>query len=111
MKKNLLILLAVLVLSGTLSAQQYEFRTIVDNPSTSLKHQGRTGTCWCFATISFLESELMRLGREPLDLSEMFIVRNVYKTRYFDNYLRTGEGNLGPGSVSHTATKAIARYG
>jgi bleomycin hydrolase len=111
MKKNLLISLAVLVLSGTLSAQQYEFRTVVDNPSTSLKDQARTGTCWCFATISFLESELMRMGREPIDLSEMFIVRNVYKARYFDNYLRTGKGNLGPGSVSHTATKAIARYG
>ncbi len=110
MKKTILLSL-VLALSVTLCAQQYEFRTVVDNPSTSMKNQGRTGTCWCFATLSFLESELIRMGREPMDLSEMFVVRNVYKTRYFDNYLRTGKGNLGPGSLSHTATNAITRYG
>lgn len=41
----------------------------------------------------------------------MYTVRGVYKTRYFDNYLRRGKGNLGPGSLSHTATRAVAKYG
>ncbi|MDD2263720.1 MAG: C1 family peptidase [Bacteroidales bacterium] len=111
MKKTLIFLLTALILTGTSSAQQYDFRIIIENPSTSLKSQGRTGTCWCFATISFLESELIRMGKEEASLSEMFVVRNTYKTRYFDNYLRRGKGNLGPGSVSHTAINAIARYG
>lgn len=111
MKKTLIIAFATLVLIGTLRAQEYKFRTVVDNPSTSLKNQARTGTCWCFATLSLLESELIRMGKPEIDLSEMFVVRNVYKTRYFDNYLRRGKGNLGPGSLSHTTTNAIARYG
>lgn len=109
--KKTLIFIAVLAFTGTLNAQQYEFKTVVDNPSTTLKNQARTGTCWCFATVSFLESELIRMGGDPVDLSEMFIVRHTYKTRYFDNYLRQGKGNLGPGSLSHTATNTIARYG
>ena len=110
MKKTLTFLVA-LVLTGALAAQQYEFTTIVKNPHTEAKHQAYTGTCWCFATISLLESEIIRMGKAPLDLSVMFTVRNVYKTRYFDNYLRRGQGNLGPGSLAHTATRSVAKYG
>ncbi len=111
MKKTFLLMIVAVVLTGSLSAQQYEFTTVTDNPSTTLKNQGRTGTCWCFATLSFLESELIRMGQPVMDLSEMYVVRNTYKTRFFDNYLRRGNGNLGPGSLSHTATNTIARYG
>ena len=110
MKKTLTLLVALL-LTGVLAAQQYQFTKVVDNPHTVAKHQGRTGTCWCFATLSLLESELIRMGKEPLDLSVMYTVRGVYKTRYFDNYLRRGKGNLGPGSLSHTATRSVAKYG
>jgi len=111
MKRKFLFIFVAVVLTGTLTAQQYEFTTVVDNPSTTLKNQGRTGTCWCFATISFLESELIRMGKPAMNLSEMYVVRNTYKSRFFDNYLRRGNGNLGPGSVSHTATNTIARCG
>ena len=33
-------------------------------PNTLIKNQAKTGTCWCFATLSFLESELLRTGKE-----------------------------------------------
>ncbi|NLA15330.1 MAG: aminopeptidase [Bacteroidales bacterium] len=109
--RKMLTLLVAFLLTGALAAQQYEFTQVVNNPYTELKNQGRTGTCWCFATLSFLESELIRMEKGTFDLSEMFVVRGVYKTRFFDNYLRRGRGNLGPGSLSHTTTRAIAKYG
>ncbi len=89
----------------------YQFTPVNDIKVTSVKNQARTGTCWCFATVSFLEAELLRQGKGEYDLSEMFVVRNNYTDRIFDNYLRRGRGNIGPGSISHMATKAIAKYG
>jgi len=47
-----------------------------------------------------MESELLRLGKGEYDLAEMFVVRNTYENRIFDNYLRRGKGNLGEGSLS-----------
>ena len=46
--------------------------------TTSVKNQFRSGTCWCFSALSFLEDEIMRAGGEEMDLSEMWIVRNIY---------------------------------
>ncbi len=78
----------------------YKFTNVVSLPATPVKDQAATGTCWCFATTSFMESELLRLGKGEYDLSEMYVVRQTYKNRIRDNYLRQGKGNLGPGSLS-----------
>lgn len=78
----------------------FKFTTVVSNPASPVKNQSATGTCWCFATTSFMESELLRMGKGEYDLSEMFIVRKTYENRILDNYLRLGKGNLGEGSLS-----------
>lgn len=46
--------------------------------ATPYKSQGETGTCWCFSTTSFLESEAHRLGRGDFEISQMYIVYNAY---------------------------------
>ena len=56
----------------------YQFQTVVDLPATPVKDQFRSGTCWSFSGISFLESEMLRIGKKPVDLSEMFVVRHCY---------------------------------
>ena len=89
----------------------YKFTTVVDLKATPVKNQASTGTCWCFATTSFIESELLRMGKGEYDLSEMFIVRQNYLDRLKDNYLRQGKGNLGPGSLSHDWLRIFARDG
>ena len=89
----------------------YKFTTVVSLKTTPVKNQSRTGTCWCFATTSFFESELIRMGKGEYDLSEMFIVRNNYIDRLQDNYLRRGRGNLGPGSLAHDWTEVFSEYG
>lgn len=76
-----------------------------------MKNQANSGTCWCYATLSFLESELLREGKGEFDLSEMFVVRHNYMERMKDNYFRQGKGNVDQGSVCHMAINAISKYG
>lgn len=98
---------------GTLSAfaQGYQFTEIARAAATPVKNQAATGTCWCFATASFMESELLRMGKGTFDLSEMFIVRQKYMNQLQDNYLRGGKGNISQGSLSHTFMNAYRQVG
>lgn len=93
------------------SDEGYKFTKVVELKATPVKNQASTGTCWCFGTTSFIESELFRMGKGEYDLSEMFIVRNNYTDRLEDNYLRQGKGNLGQGSVGHDWFKEFAKNG
>ena len=107
-----LILSCVLALSASaVFGQGYQFTEVVKVPATPVKNQAATGTCWCFATTSFMESELLRMGKGTYDLSEMFIVRQKYLNQLQDNYLRRGEGNIGQGSLSHTFMNAYRQVG
>ena len=107
-----LILSCMLVFSASAAfGQGYQFTEVVTVPATPVKNQAATGTCWCFATTSFMESELLRMGKGTYDLSEMFIVRQKYMNQLQDNYLRHGEGNIGQGSLSHTFMNAYRQVG
>ena len=79
----------------------YKFTPVVALKATSVKNQASTGTCWDFATTSFFESELLRMGKGEYDLSEMYIVRYNYVDRLKDNFIQQGKGNLTQGSVGH----------
>ncbi|HZX09792.1 MAG TPA: C1 family peptidase [Acidobacteriota bacterium] len=81
----------------------YQFTVTHEVKHTPVKDQARTGTCWCFSTVSFMESEAMRLGADAMDLSEMFIVNYNYRKKA-ENYVRMhGTANFGQGSLSHDA--------
>jgi bleomycin hydrolase len=122
MKKTVLFLVAVAIAAMPLQAQKtkkqaaaepegYKFTTVVSLPATPVKNQSATGTCWCFATTSFMESELLRMGKGEYDLSEMFVVRKTYENRILDNYLRQGKGNLGEGSLSPSWLRVFSEDG
>ena len=66
----------------------FVFTTVKANPVTSVKNQNRAGTCWCYSTLGFIESELLRMGKGEYDLSEMYIVHNSYLDRA-DRAVRT----------------------
>ena len=109
--KALSISCALLLSALSAFAQGYQFTEVVTVPATPVKNQAATGTCWCFATTSFMESELLRMGKGEYDLSEMFIVRQKYMNQLQDNYLRRGEGNIGQGSLAHTFKNAYRQVG
>lgn len=89
MKRTLLIPLLLILATSTSTAQNdkaadstgYIFTMVKSLPATPVKNQFQTSTCWSFSSISMLESELLRMGKGEFDLSEMFIVRNVYERK------------------------------
>lgn len=110
MRKCMMLLALVLSVSSAFG-QGYQFTDVKRLPATPVKNQASTGTCWCFATVSFLEAELLRMNKGEYDLSEMFLVRQKYMNQLQDNYLRRGKGNIGQGSLSHTAINAFLQVG
>jgi bleomycin hydrolase len=80
-------------------------------PSTPVKDQAATATCWCFATTSLLESQCMRNNMAPVDLSEMFTVRNIYIEKAKNYILRQGHAQFSQGALGHDVIRATATYG
>ena len=112
MKKLILSAAALVIAAGSFAQTDgYQFTTLASQPTTAVKNQAASGTCWCFATASFMESELLRTGKGTHDLSEMFIVRQKYMNQLQDNYLRQGKGNIGQGSLAHTFKNAYKQVG
>ncbi len=78
---------------------------------TPVKNQNRSGTCWCYSTMSFLEAEILRAGGAPVHLSEMWIVRHTFMEKA-EKYVRMhGEINFAEGGAAHDVTEGIAKYG
>ena len=73
--------------------------------------QGKTGTCWCFATISFLESELIRIGKGEIKLSEIYIAywEFVEKARRFVQ--EKGDSYFAQGSEHNAVLERMKQYG
>jgi bleomycin hydrolase len=92
-------------------AQEYEFTDVKILPHTSIKNQASSGTCWSFSGTAFLESEIMRIKGDSLNLSPMWVVRNIYKTKV-EKYVRMhGEVNLAGGGSFADVLYAGAQYG
>jgi hypothetical protein len=97
-------------------ASDYQFTTIKENPITSIKDQNRSGTCWCFSTLSFLESEIIKakgLKDASLypDFSEMFVVRKAYYDRAIKYVRMDGKMNFAAGSDFGDVMEVAATYG
>lgn len=46
----------------------------------TVKNQGYYGTCWAFATMGCIETNLIKKGYEEMDLSEMHLVYFAYNS-------------------------------
>jgi bleomycin hydrolase len=78
---------------------------------TSIKNQANTGTCWTFSTTSLVESQTLHAKLGEYDLSEMFIVRNIYADKARNYVLRQGTAQFGPGGLGNDVINAISKYG
>tara|TARA_Y100001978_G_C23677403_1_gene427205 strand:+ start:312 stop:1526 length:1215 start_codon:yes stop_codon:yes gene_type:complete len=119
--KVVIIAIIIVASSGFYSAQtttnikgsQFEFKEVVRHDASPVESQGRTGTCWSFSALSFLESEIMRTtGREkPIILSEMFIVRKAYEAKAKKYIRMDGRTNFGEGGAFHDIPYVIKNHG
>ncbi len=89
----------------------YQFTAVKENAVVGVDNQCQTATCWSFATMSFLESEIIRKGGKPVDLSEMINARVIYPKKA-DSYVRfQGKQQFSPGGLSHDVMIAVREYG
>lgn len=96
------------------SAGGFRFTTIDSVGITPVKDQHRSGTCWCFSGIGFLESEIMRLQgpSAPLpDLSEMFVVNHTMMDRAEYVVRMYGSVNYAPGGWCNDVIYCLEHYG
>ncbi|PKP05022.1 MAG: aminopeptidase [Bacteroidetes bacterium HGW-Bacteroidetes-6] len=109
MKRILLVFSLIIVLVA--AHAQETFKVVKDIPHTSVKNQQMAGTCWAFATTSYLESELMRKGTGEFDLSELFFVYYAYMMK-MDNFIRLkGLANFSQGGQAHDVFAVFDKYG
>ena len=103
--------LASLSLYAQTPGAEYKFTTIKENPVTSIKNQYRSGTCWCFSALSFIESEIIREKGDTVDLSEMFVVGKSYRDRAVKYVRLDGHLNFAAGSSFGDVLHVIEDYG
>ncbi|ACU05821.1 MULTISPECIES: aminopeptidase C [Pedobacter] len=93
------------------SANSFIFTPVINAEATSIKDQKSSGTCWSYSTNSFLESEMIRMGKKPVDLADLFTARNAYIEKGI-NYVRMhGALTLGDGGACHDVINMFAKYG
>lgn len=122
MRKVVYVLALALVMSSTAFAQkknknkkedkkEYQFTLVKENPVTSVKDQNRSGTCWAYSALSFIESEILKAGKGEYDLSEMWIVRNAYMEKA-ERYIRFhGAATFAEGGAFQDIPYIIKKYG
>lgn len=89
----------------------FVFTDVVTVPTTSVKDQNKSGTCWCFSGLSFFEDEILRATGKEMDLSEMFVVRHCYDDKA-DKYVRMyGALNFAQGGSGLDVPYVWERYG
>ncbi|MBO7285339.1 MAG: aminopeptidase [Alistipes sp.] len=124
MKKFFALALGLMAVSGVMASdvdakpkkqeQQPEgiqFTVVKENPITSIKNQNRAGTCWCYSSLAFIESELLRMGKGEYDFSEMFLVHNTYLDRA-DKAVRThGDVSFAQGGSFYDVIYGMEAFG
>lgn len=89
----------------------YQFTTVSEVPATPVANQERAGTCWCYSSIGMIEAEMLGMGKPPVNLSEMYVVRMCYEEKA-RNYVRMhGLCSFAGGGAVNDAFDILAQYG
>lgn len=87
------------------------FTVVKENKITSIKDQNRSGTCWDYATMSFIESEILRKSGKTYNLSEMFIANKNYMDRAVKAVRMHGDVSFAQGGSFDDPIYVIKQHG
>ncbi|MGM1428174.1 aminopeptidase C [Sphingobacterium lactis] len=93
------------------SKEGFKFTEVINLGRTSIKDQGSSGTCWSYSGNSFLESEMIRMGKDPVEISQIYTARNTYVEKA-KNFVRLhGKQAQGDGGQLHDVLTIFRKYG
>ncbi len=108
-------LLAAILFGVAISAFAQEGYQFTDQKvigkTVPITNQYRSGTCWCFSTLSFIEEDIIAFGGEEMTLSQMWIIRHAYFDKAVKYVRLHGNLNFAVGGAAHDVTEMIAKYG
>ena len=112
MKKLFVLAVIALGFAAAASAQEgYKFTDQKVVKTVPITNQYKSGTCWCYSTLSYLEEEIMAVGGEQMTLSQMWVVRHAYFDKAVKYVRLHGNLNFAVGGAAHDVTEMIAKYG
>lgn len=124
--KNLFFIALALICVMPMSAQEKKdttkvlppdtlvFTAVIENPVTGIKNQNNSGTCWCYSSLAFLESEAIRKNpklKDDLDLCEGFLASKTYTDRADRNIRTHGDASFSQGGSFYDAIFCMKNYG
>ena len=111
MKRLTTIAIVVLISTGLSAQDAKTFTTIKELPITSVKNQYRSGTCWDYGTLGYLESEILRKTGKTYDLCEMFVVSKDYMDNATHYVRMHGYSQISEGGSCDDVIDVIRRHG
>ena len=91
--------------------EAFQFTEVINLAKMPVQNQGSSGTCWSYSGSSFIESEMLRMGKKPVQLSQIFVARNAYQDRAVQYVRMHGDLAMGEGGVFHDVMNVYKKYG
>lgn len=96
---------------STKSKELFTFTDVINLENTPIKDQGSSGTCWSYSGNSFIESEMIRKGKKPVELAQIYTARNAYIEKGKMYVKMHGNVELGEGGQFHDVMNMYKKYG
>ena len=106
-----LVSLAATAQKDTAVVDSFKFKIVKENRITSVKNQASSATCWSIWALGFFESELLRMGKPEVDLSEMFVVHHSYSDKAVKHDRMYGTSNFAEGGSFGDVAYVLKNYG
>ena len=87
------------------------FTVIKQNPTTAVRNQARSGTCWNYSTLSFFEAEILKKSGKAYNLCEMFVCNKNYMDRAIVKVRMHGDAQFSQGGSAYDVYYVLKNYG
>ena len=93
------------------TAEGWQFTTVDSVGITRVKDQNRSGTCWAFSTLGFLESEVLRIKGKEIEFAPMYVVSKTLMDRATYTVRMYMEPNYAEGGSAYDVIYCMDHYG
>ena len=89
----------------------FRFTTVDSVAITRVKDQHRSGTCWAFSTLGFLESEVLRTKGKEIEFAPMYVVSKTLIDRATYCVRQYNQPKFAEGGSAYDVVYCMQHYG